>query len=131
MNNAAGIPVNVCHFLAMTNIELVQKHHATMSVPDMSNTFNLSTQCIRGILKRNRWIAKPHRNPPSEWVIKQVIELAPTMQVIPLARHVGISRWNVWKILKDARIETKCKSRTPIESEYFNVDNWLDDKLFL
>jgi len=117
----------------MTNTQLIVEHHKDMTIREMSDTFKIRKEAVCATLSQKGLKAKPGRiviNADTTWQVKK---LAPTHTIAQLTSLLGLSKWQINKILRDANVSTRghVAKDEPTESKYFNIDDYKDDKLFI
>lgn len=118
----------------MNNTQLIIHHHKEMTIREMSDAFRIRKECVCAILSQKGLKAKPGRvviNEDTKWQVKK---LAPTHTIVRMMELLGLSKWQVRKILHDEKITSvgyKVNPEPTTESKYFNIDDWKDDKIFI
>lgn len=118
----------------MTNTQLIVHHHKEMTARQISDKFKIRKECVCAILSQKGLKAKPGRVVINEETTWQVKKLAPSHTIVQMASLIGLSEAQVFKILRSENIESRgfvsTKKEIP-EKEYFDINDWLGDKIFL
>ena len=121
----------------MTNTQLIVEHHKDMTIREMSDKFNIRKEAVCATLSQKGLKAKPGRVVINEATTWQVKKLAPTHTIVEIMDLIGLSKAQTVKILRINNIETRGYIVKPnpiikaLDKEYFDINDWKEDKIFI